>query len=72
MSSSYPWARQVSGVFRSHPDFTGSRERGVIANSIGDGHIATAPRKDFAEAATVDLTTPGHEGKVYELSGDTT
>jgi NAD(P)H dehydrogenase (quinone) len=52
-------------------DFAGARERGVIANSIGDGRIATAPRKDFAEAAAVVLATPGHEGKAYELSGDT-
>ena len=51
-------------------DFAGARERGVIANSIGDGRIATAPRKDFAEAAAVVLSTPGHEGKAYELSGD--
>ncbi|MBP2369694.1 SDR family oxidoreductase [Pseudonocardia parietis] len=52
-------------------DFTGARERGVIANSIGDGRMATAPRKDFAEAAAVVLSTPGHENKAYELSGDT-
>lgn len=52
-------------------DFTTAREHGVIANSIGEGRIATAPRKDFAEAAAVVLSTPGHEGKAYELSGDT-
>lgn len=52
-------------------DFTGARERGVIANNIGAGRIATAPRSDFAEAAAVVLSTPGHEGKAYELSGDT-
>lgn len=51
-------------------DFNGARERGVIANSIGTGRIATAPRKDFAEAAAVVLATPGHRGKAYELSGD--
>ncbi|MFI9772664.1 SDR family oxidoreductase [Streptomyces sp. NPDC052415] len=51
-------------------DFHTARERGVIANSIGTGRIATAPRKDFAEAAAVMLSTPGHEGKAYELSGD--
>ncbi|MFD5268935.1 SDR family oxidoreductase [Streptomyces sp. NPDC058335] len=51
-------------------DFAGARERGVIANSIGDGRIATAPREDFAEAAAVVLSTPGHEGTAYELSGD--
>ncbi|ACY97088.1 MULTISPECIES: SDR family oxidoreductase [Thermomonospora] len=52
------------------PDFSAARERGVIANSVGPGRIATAPRKDYAEAAAVVLTTPGHEGKAYELSGD--
>jgi NAD(P)H dehydrogenase (quinone) len=51
-------------------DFAGARERGVIANSIGAGRIATAPRKEFAEAAAVVLSTPGHEGTAYELSGD--
>ncbi|NYV73513.1 SDR family oxidoreductase [Streptomyces sp. UH6] len=52
-------------------DFKTAREHGVIANSIGEGRIATAPRKNFAEAAAVVLSTPGHEGKAYELSGDT-
>lgn len=28
-------------------------------------------RSDFAEATAIVLTTPGHEGKAYELSGDT-
>jgi NAD(P)H dehydrogenase (quinone) len=52
-------------------DFEAARTRGVIANSIGDGRLATAARRDFAEAAAVVLTTPGHEGAAYELSGDT-
>jgi NAD(P)H dehydrogenase (quinone) len=52
-------------------DFTTARKHGVIANSIADGRLATAPRKDYAEAAAVVLTTPGHQGKAYELSGDT-
>ncbi|WP_419703051.1 SDR family oxidoreductase [Promicromonospora sp. NFX87] len=52
-------------------DFTSARETGVIANSVGDGRLATASRRDFAEAAAVVLTTPGHEGRAYELSGDT-
>lgn len=52
-------------------DFETARARGVIANSIGDGRLATATRRDFAEAAAVVLTTPGHEGAAYELSGDT-
>jgi len=52
-------------------DLAVAREHGVIANSVGDGRLATAPRKDFAEAAAVVLTTPGHEGASYELSADT-
>jgi NAD(P)H dehydrogenase (quinone) len=51
-------------------DFAAAREHGVIANSIGAGRIATAPRRELAEAAAVVLSTPGHEGRAYELSGD--
>ncbi|WP_246082823.1 hypothetical protein [Nonomuraea diastatica] len=51
-------------------DFTAAREHGVIADSIGAGRIATALRKEFAEAAAVVLSTPGHEGQANELSGD--
>ena len=49
---------------------TTARQHGVIANSIGTSRLATAPRRDYAEAAASVLTTPGHEGKAYELSGD--
>lgn len=52
-------------------EFAAAREQGVIANSVGDGRLATASRKDFAEAAAVVLTGTGHEGRAYELSGDT-
>lgn len=47
-----------------------ARETGVVVASAGDGSVASAAREDFAEAAAVVLATPGHEGKVYELSGD--
>jgi NAD(P)H dehydrogenase (quinone) len=52
-------------------DFAAASGNGAIANSVGEGRLATAPRKDYAEAAAVVLTTAGHEGKAYELSGDT-
>jgi NAD(P)H dehydrogenase (quinone) len=52
-------------------EFTAAQAQGIIANSVGEGRLATAPRKDYAEAAAVVLTTPGHEGRAYELSGDT-
>ncbi|MDN4595642.1 SDR family oxidoreductase [Leifsonia virtsii] len=43
---------------------------GEIVGSAGEGRVASAPRADYAEATAVVLTTPGHEGAVYELSGD--
>ena len=39
--------------------------------AAGDGRFATASRKDFAEAAAIVLAGEGHEGKTYELGGDT-
>jgi len=54
-----------------YQDFVAARDGGVVANSAGDGRLATAPRRDYAEAAAVVVSTPGHEGCVYELSGDT-
>lgn len=53
------------------PSFERARETGVVAGNTGDGRVASAPRADFAEAAAVVLTTDGHEGATYELSGDT-
>jgi NAD(P)H dehydrogenase (quinone) len=46
------------------------RENGAIVASVGDGRVASASRKDYAEAAAVVLVEEGHEGRVYELSGD--
>jgi NAD(P)H dehydrogenase (quinone) len=47
-----------------------ARATGVYVASAGDGRIASASRTDYAEAAAVVLTTDGHDGAVYELSGD--
>lgn len=49
----------------------GALARGVLIGSAGEGCIASAARADYAEAAAVVLTTPGHEGRTYELAGDT-
>jgi NAD(P)H dehydrogenase (quinone) len=48
-----------------------ARESGVIVASVGEGRVASASRKDYADAAAVVLAGAGHEGAVYELSGDT-
>jgi NAD(P)H dehydrogenase (quinone) len=44
---------------------------GVLTAAAGNGRIASATRKDFADAAVAVLTQPGHENKIYELTGDT-
>jgi NAD(P)H dehydrogenase (quinone) len=48
----------------------GAAESGKISAAAGDGRVASASRKDFAEAAAVALLEDGHEGNVYELGGD--
>lgn len=44
---------------------------GAFLGAAGSGKISSAARADYAEAAAVVLTTSGHEGKIYELAGDT-
>lgn len=44
---------------------------GALIGSAGDGKIASAARADYADAAVAVLTGAGHEGKTYELAGDT-
>ncbi|WP_055568992.1 NAD(P)H-binding protein [Streptomyces atriruber] len=43
---------------------------GAVVASAGEGRVASASRADYAAAAVAVLTGEGHEGKVYELSGD--
>ncbi|MCE0761506.1 SDR family oxidoreductase [Pseudonocardia kujensis] len=43
--------------------------RGAIVAAAGEGRVAMAARRDYAEAAAVVLTGEGHAGKTYELAG---
>lgn len=43
---------------------------GALTGSAGEGKISSASRENFAEAAAIVISTPGHEGKIYELAGD--
>ncbi|EPI9049078.1 NAD(P)H:quinone oxidoreductase [Escherichia coli] len=45
-------------------------EYGVFIGAAGDGKIASATRADYAAAAARVISEAGHEGKVYELAGD--
>jgi NAD(P)H dehydrogenase (quinone) len=49
----------------------GALAGGAFIGSAADGKVSAAPRLDYAEAAAVVLTGIGHEGKTYELAGDT-
>ena len=49
----------------------GALANGTFIGSAGDGKISSAPRADYAEAAAIVLAGAGHEGKTYELAGDT-
>jgi NAD(P)H dehydrogenase (quinone) len=43
---------------------------GEIVASVGDARVASASRRDFAEAAAAVVTGVGHENAIYELTGD--
>ena len=45
-------------------------ETGVIVAAVGDARVASASRRDYAEAAAVALTTDEFRGQTLELGGD--
>ena len=47
----------------------GYLEHGIVG-AAGDGLVSVAPRRDYAEAAAVVASTDGHDGRVYELGGE--
>ena len=51
-------------------DLAQARATDELVSSVGDGRVASAPRSDYAAAAATVLATGGHDGAVYELSGD--
>ncbi len=44
---------------------------GAMIGAAGEGQVASAARKDFAEAIAVTALDASHAGKTYELAGDT-
>ncbi|RKT16276.1 NAD(P)H dehydrogenase (quinone) [Streptomyces sp. 1114.5] len=74
LASGLPYALLRNGWYTENylGDVSGTLERGVVLGSAGDGRVATAPRRDYADAAVAVLTGAGdgHENAVYELSGD--
>lgn len=48
----------------------GALAGGAFMGSAGQGKISSASRADFADAAVEAVVGTGHEGKTYELAGD--
>lgn len=47
-----------------------AKATGAVVASVGEGRVASAARADFAAAIAGVLTSEGHDGATYELSGD--
>ncbi|WP_328688421.1 SDR family oxidoreductase [Streptomyces caniferus] len=73
LASGVPYCLLRNGWY--HENYTGALagtlRTGAVVGSAGRGRVATAARRDYAEAAAVVLTGSGQENTVYELSGDT-
>ena len=73
LASGVPYSLLRNGWY--HENYTGvlatTLRTGVVVGSAGGGRVATAARRDYAEAAAAVLTGSGHENSVHELSGDT-
>jgi NAD(P)H dehydrogenase (quinone) len=47
-----------------------ARRTGTVVAAVGQGRVASASRADYAAGAVAVLLGAGHEGKIYEFSGD--
>jgi NAD(P)H dehydrogenase (quinone) len=72
LSSGIPYTLMRNGWYTENYTHAvaGAIASGAFIGSAKDGKISSAARADYAAAAVAVLTTPGHEGKVYELAGD--
>lgn len=70
--SSLPFVFLRNGWYlENHTESLGPAvQHGAILGAAGEGRFSSAARLDYATAAAVVLTDPGHGNKVYELGGD--
>lgn len=52
------------------PQVATARQTGAVVAAVGDGRVASASRRDYADGAAAVLVGESHSGKVYEFSGD--
>jgi len=48
----------------------GTLKLGTLYAAAGEGKVSVAPRADYAAAAVAVLSSSSHEGKIYELGGE--
>ncbi|MEV8441850.1 NmrA family NAD(P)-binding protein [Actinosynnema sp. NPDC051121] len=72
VASGLPWTFLRPDMFALNTlKFWGEdvREHGVVRAAYGDAVLAPIDERDVAAAATAVLTSPGHEGRKYVLTG---
>ncbi|MFF6781860.1 NAD(P)H-binding protein [Streptomyces sp. NPDC012510] len=73
LASGLPYALLRNGWY--HENYTEQLapvlEYNAVTHAAGEGRVSSASRADYAAAAVAVLTGEGHEGKTYELGGDT-
>ncbi|GAA3027240.1 SDR family oxidoreductase [Actinokineospora globicatena] len=70
-ASGVPYTFLRNGMY--HENYLGglpqALERGTLVTATGEGRVASASRDDLALAAAIVVTTEGHDGAAYELTG---
>jgi NAD(P)H dehydrogenase (quinone) len=67
-SSGVAWTAVRDSIYLDFVPFFAGKD-GAIRGPAGEGRVAPVARDDIADVATVALTSEGHEGQVYELTG---
>lgn len=71
-SSGVPFALLRNGWYLENhtASLPAALQHGAVLGAAKGGQFAAAPRRDYATAAAVVLSSPGHENTTYELGGD--
>lgn len=64
-----PWTIVRPGFFSSNFFLFIDRAKGIAALPVGEGKETPTDPRDIAAVMVEALTRPGHEGKVYEITG---
>jgi NAD(P)H dehydrogenase (quinone) len=69
--SGLAWTALRNGLYAEYQVPGGAKAvaSGRLVHNVGDGETAYVSREDCAAAAAAVLTTGGHEGKVYDVTG---